>query len=512
MNFWMTISKENISLEKENLQLKIELEATKKKLAQYQYAAAGANEGLWDRNLITGEVFISPPWITMLGFKQDEVEEHFELWEKLIHPEDKESSVKALNDFIEGKRKEYNIQFRLKHKAGHYIWVQSTARLTLGDDGQPVRVSGSHRDITDKKRSEEIIKNSEQKYKHFFQNSLIGIMRVRKSDLEVIEINQKGLNILALPEKKRHMKMTDPFKDQVDITRFLEQLKDKESIEEFEAKFERWDESETWVSISALEIETDEIAYYDIIFRDISEFKENVNELQRLNFELDNFVYHASHDIRSPLRSLMGLIDILKTENRPGEIRKIIDMITGSINRLDKFVVDLLAMSRDDRMQEPDNVPINFMVEVNNSITNFHHVYTTKNLEIRTKIIQWYPFCSDLTKIRIILNNLISNSIKYRKNLDTEFSFINITIETSENEAEIVIEDNGEGIPKDKLQKIFDMFYRASENSEGSGLGMYIVKNVIKKLNAKIDVQSTEGQGTKFVINVPNSFKKEIYK
>jgi len=508
----MNISKENISLEKENLQLRNELEAAKKKLAQYQHAAAGANEGLWDRNLITGEVFISIPWITMLGYHPGEIEEEFELWENLMHPEDKEDAVNALNEFIEGKRKEYNIQFRLKHKEGHYIWVQSTAKLTLNEKNEPIRVAGSHRDITDKRRNEEIVKSSEEKYRHFFQNSLIGIMRVRKSDLDVIEINQKGLNILALPEKKRHMKMTDPFKDQEDSTRFLEQLKNRESIEEFEAKFERWDESETWVSISAIEIQSNDIAYYDIIFRDISEFKENLVELQRLNFELDNFVYHASHDIRSPLRSLMGLIDILKTENRPSEIRKIIEMVTGSINRLDKFVVDLLAMSRDNRMEEPDAVPINFMVEVNNSITNFHHVYTTKNLEVRTKIIQWYPFHSDLTKIRIILNNLISNSIKYRKNLDKDVSFINIDIETSDKEVSITIEDNGEGIPKDKLEKIFDMFYRASESSEGSGLGMYIVKNVIKKLNAKIDVQSEEMEGTKFVINIPNRYKIENYK
>jgi signal transduction histidine kinase len=152
------------------------------------------------------------------------------------------------------------------------------------------------------------------------------------------------------------------------------------------------------------------------------------------------------------------------------------------------------------------------MVEVNNSITNFHHVYTTKNLEIRTKIIQWYPFHSDLTKIRIILNNLISNSIKYRKNLEDEISYINIEIETSPKEASIIIEDNGEGIPDDKLDKIFDMFYRASENSEGSGLGMYIVKNVVKKLKAKIDVKSEEGSGTKFTIHVPNKYNIENHK
>ncbi|SMG40589.1 PAS domain S-box-containing protein [Marivirga sericea] len=508
----MNKSKSNISLEKENLQLKQDLEAVEKRLAQYQYAAAGANEGLWDRNLVTEEVFISPPWISMLGYDPEEFEEYFELWEKLMHPEDRNFAVNALNEFIRGERAEYNIQFRLKHKDGHYIWVRSTAKLTVNEKGEPIRVSGSHRDITEKRESDEIIKSSEEKYKNFFQNSLIGIMRVKKSDLEVVEINQKGLNILALPEKKRYMKMTDPFKERDDVKKFLGQLNNKDSIEEFEAKFERWDESETWVSISAIEVESNDQAYYDIIFRDISEFKENLIELQRLNFELDNFVYHASHDIRSPLRSLMGLIEILKTESRPSEIRKIIEMITGSINRLDKFVVDLLAMSRDNRMEEPEAVPINFMVEVNNSITNFHHVYTTKNLEIRTKIIQWYPFHSDLTKIRIILNNLISNSIKYRKNLDVEFSYINIDIQTSAEEAKIIIEDNGEGIPHDKLEKIFDMFYRASENSEGSGLGMYIVKNVIKKLDAKLDVQSEEGEGTKFTIIIPNSYNIENYK
>jgi PAS domain S-box-containing protein len=508
----MKTNKENTSLEQDNLHIKTELEAVKKRLAQYQYAAAGANEGLWDRNLVTGEVFISAPWITMLGYSPEEFEEYFELWEILMHPEDKIDAVNALNDFIEGKIKEYNIQFRLKHKAGHYIWVQSTAKLTLDEKDEPVRVSGSHRDITDKKRSEELIKSSEEKYKNFFQNSLIGIMRVRKSDHEVIEINQKGLSILALTTKKRHMKMTDPFAVNEEAESFIELLKEKNSIEEFEAKFIRWDESETWVSISAIQIEANEKLYYDIIFRDISEFKENLLELQRLNFELDNFVYHASHDIRSPLRSLMGLIEILKTETKPAEIRKIIEMVSGSINRLDKFVVDLLAMSRDDRMKDPDSVAINFMVEVNNSITNFHHVYTTRNLEIRTKIIQWYPFHSDLTKIRIILNNLISNSIKYRKNSEEDFSYINIDIETSDREAKIIIEDNGEGIPKDKLEKIFDMFYRASENSEGSGLGMYIVKNVIKKLHAKIDVHSKEGEGTKFTIVVPNGYNIENYK
>jgi signal transduction histidine kinase len=85
-------------------------------------------------------------------------------------------------------------------------------------------------------------------------------------------------------------------------------------------------------------------------------------------------------------------------------------------------------------------------------------------------------------------------------------SFINIYVDVTEKESVVKIEDNGEGISEDKLDKIFDMFYRASENSEGSGLGMYIVKNVIKKLDATIDVKSEEKKGTTFIVKIPNKY------
>lgn len=485
-----------------NQQLAEKLAKVERRLLQYENASEGASEGLWERNLVTDEIFISPPWAKMLGYNVDEVEK-LGVWESLIHPEDRERAISSFNGYIDGKLPEYKIDFRLRTKSGQYIWISSKARVTRDEKGKPIYISGSHTDITDKKESAERLKTSEKKFKHLFDNSLVGIMRVNSENFNIMEINQKGLQILAFPNSQKHLKLNDIFVDLEQIHDLEEMLKFQASIEEFEVKVSRWDESETWISLSAIINKTDVGNFLDITFRDISEFKENLLELQRLNFELDNFVYHASHDIRSPLRSMMGLIEILKTERNPAETRKIIEMISGSVNRLDKFVVDLLAMSRNNRLTEPA-VPVNFMVEINNSVTNFHHVYTTKNLEIRVKILQQEPFYSDLTKIRIILNNLISNAIKYRKTSEGLISFINIYVTITEEEAKIIIEDNGEGISQDKLEKIFDMFYRASENSEGSGLGMYIVKNVIKKLNADIKVESEERKGTTFTVTVPN--------
>ena len=495
--------------DKDKEKLLEELNSVKIKLSQYESASEGASEGLWDRNLVTDEVFISPPWATMLGYEPDELQAIPGVWEKLMHKDDLKRALKNFDSYINGEIPVYNIEFRLQHKKGHYIWVKSKAKLESDKNGKPIRISGSHTDITENKQAAEKLLKSEKKYKYLFEHALIGMMRVKADNFAITEMNHRGLQILAMPQINPYMKLSEIFSEKDQIEEIIDILNDKQGLEEYEAKIVRWDESETWISMSAVFYEDENDRFYDIIFRDISEFKENLIELQRLNFELDNFVYHASHDIRSPLRSMMGLVEILKTEKNPAEVRKIVEMMSGSINRLDKFVVDLLAMSRNNRVKD-EAVNINFMVEINNSVTNFHHVYNTKGLEIRTKIHQATPFYSDLTKVRIILNNLISNSIKYRRIEEEGFvSYINVYVDVREDEARLIIEDNGEGISSDKLHKIFDMFYRASENSEGSGLGMYIVKNVIKKLDASIDVESKEKKGTTFTIRIPNQLQHQ---
>jgi len=173
-----------------------------------------------------------------------------------------------------------------------------------------------------------------------------------------------------------------------------------------------------------------------------------------------------------------------------------IELIEGSIKRMDKLVVDLLSISRNNRVNDAFT-HLNFITEINNSITNFYHASKNNNLNIIVQVFQPVPFISDLTRIRIVLNNLISNSIKYRS-YDREESFIKISVNVDEEKALIVIEDNGEGIPESKSSTIFDMFVRASESSEGSGLGLYIVKDVIQKLNGKVDLASEDGVGTTF--------------
>ena len=105
--------------------------------------------------------------------------------------------------------------------------------------------------------------------------------------------------------------------------------------------------------------------------------------------------------------------------------------------------------------------------------------------------------------MRVILNNLISNAIKYRRH-DIPLSLIQVNVEVQEDKVLLSVSDNGEGIPDEKLPHIFDMFYRASESSEGSGLGMYIVKNIINKIGGEISLRSKVGEGSTFSVVLPN--------
>lgn len=473
---------------------------TKEMLRKYELAANGANDGLWDWDLITGEAFVSEPWKRMLGYNQYSGEGKGMAWESLLHPDDRKRVLQAFSEFLAGQEVAYSNDFRLKHKSGNYRWINARGMVLRDNVGKAIRISGSHTDITEQKMAGEALIQSEQKYRNLFENSLVGMFRANMRTGEITEANSKAWEIFGM-EPKKGVTMKDFFTNEVEREASLKELKRCTIIENHELEVKRRDDSLLWVSLSACYYPNED--FLECVLKDITETKKNLLELQKVNFELDNFVYHASHDLRSPLRSILGLINILRIETNEKAKQNVVDMIEGSIKRLDNLVMDLLSMSRNNRVNDP-HVSISFMNEIHYSFTSFYHVSDTKNLEITTKVQQPVDFVSDITRIRIILNNLISNAIKYRS-YSRECSFIHMEVNVTEKEAEIIIEDNGEGIPESKVGSIFDMFVRASESSEGSGLGLYIVKNVMEKLNGKITVESKENEGTKFIVKIPNS-------
>jgi len=483
--------------DKEIAQLRSELE-------KYQSAAKGANDGLWDWDFRNNKPFVSLPWKTMLGISEDEIIDMHSLWERLLHPDDKEKALKAFSNFIKGHSHKYYQEFRMRHADGSYKWILSKAQAVRDKDGSAIRVSGSHTDITERKIVTDALRKSEEKYRNLFQNSLVAMFRCEAESGQVIEANDKFWQLLGISKQEQYPSGFDIFMSDRERRQVINKLSEEGAVNNVELQIKTDSGKAIWVSFSAVLYKEENII--ECILKDISQTKENLLELQKVNFELDSFVYHASHDLRSPLRSILGLIDLYRLEKEQEVRNECIEKIEGSVKRLDDLVMELLSISRNDRVNDAHQY-INLMVEINHSISSYYNASDTSGLEVITKVYQRRPFKSDLTRVRIILNNLISNAIKYRS-FHKDRAFIAIEAHVEEDVVKLVVEDNGEGIEESKLPHIFDMFYRATEKSEGSGLGLYIVKKVADKLEAEINVESIEWEGTKFTVTIPNTHSK----
>lgn len=467
-------------------------------LQKYELAAAGSNDGLWDMNLESGEAFVSPPWKSMLGYEERDFPQISGVWEKLLHPDDRKEAVEAFQKYIAGKEEEYDIEFRLRHKDGTYRWINSKGTVLRTQSGKPYRISGSHTDITERKLAEQALIESELKYRNLFENSQVGMVRANFDTGRIIESNATALELLRAKNTDSFF-IQDLTVDQKVMHRFKKQLEVEGSVPHMELQIKRRDGTLLWVALSAnLHKEI-----LECVLKDIEESKQHQLELERINFELDSFVYHASHDLRSPLRSVLGLTTILKQDNDPNARDQCISMIESSVQRLDKLVIDLLTVSREGR-SENNYEPLNLLQEINYCVGSFWHMQNAKGMEIRTFISQPYDFATDPSRMRIIFNNMISNAIKYRS-FNKEISYLNIEVLVDQNKLIAKFEDNGEGIAEDKVDRIFEMFFRASEASEGTGLGLYIVQNTIKKLGGSICVSSSKNQGTTFSVIIPNA-------
>ena len=240
--------------------------------------------------------------------------------------------------------------------------------------------------------------------------------------------------------------------------------------------------------------------------RDITQRKETETELKKTNFELDSFVYRASHDLRAPLRSVLGLLNLIKLESSDAQKAVYVALAEKSINKLDSFILDLTNFSRNTRL-EIKKERIDFEAIIAECIANLKYMENADRVKSIIEINQTEPYYSDDGRLIILFQNLLSNAIKYqRQYID---SYVKVKIDVGSFGAYIEVEDNGKGISKEYLDKIFEMFFRASEDSYGSGLGLYITKQVVEKLQGKISVESVFNEGTTFKVWLPHLVQKE---
>lgn len=370
-------------------------------------------------------------------------------------------------------------------------------------------------DVTNQLKAEEKLKESEEKHRVLTENISDAILLLDKEG-EILYQSPSAERISGYSFEDVREKSFTEFLVSDELFRgqlFLKEILENPNMpKQNQFKISHKKGHEIWIEGTAINLlENESVKAIILNYRDVTDNKifENElirynSELKKTNSELDRFVYSTSHDLRAPLKSMLGLIYVTKecADPEDSELHERLAMLNNSVTKLDDFIEDILHYSRNARMGL-DKDEINFEKIIEEIKGSHKFIEGIKGVQLHLEISSNGLFVSDYRRLGVVLNNLLSNALKYR-DISKEKSFVNIIIRSDKTNAVIIVEDNGVGIANNDKEKIFEMFYRATTLSSGSGLGLYIVKEALEKLGGTISVESEKDKGTKFIIEIPN--------
>jgi signal transduction histidine kinase len=240
------------------------------------------------------------------------------------------------------------------------------------------------------------------------------------------------------------------------------------------------------------------------VISDITEKRNHLLQIQELNTELDTFLYHASHDIRSPLTSIQGLVNLIKTDPEKENIPKYTNKIEERVKHMDTLLRNLSEVAFNNS-QPVQCSYINVHELVNEIVKPFlkEFPFIRCNIDIQTN----FGFYTDEARLLTILEHIISNAFKYYR-CNVEIPAVKVSFRNTAETAIIQVEDNGCGIEEPYMKDIFNLFFRMDSRGKGSGIGLYLAHSMIRKLKGSINVISKPGVGTCVTFCIPNAKSK----
>lgn len=434
-----------------------------------------------------------------------------ESWIDIVHPEDINMVTSHWKKFISsGKGNSSSIEYRVRTEQGDYEWVINRHAILDRDEQQnPVNVLLNMTIITGRKAAEEAVRENQASLSALIENTNDIIWSIDQQYF-LTTFNSSFKNLLKNYKKKVSIgdNLLEVLPDELTDT-WIAAHKKAMKGERFTMEINNISQKNLSYEISFNPIvsEKGEINGVSVFARDITQRKISENDIIRTNFELDSFVYRASHDLRAPLRSVLGLINLAKIEENEKQRNQYLKLVDKSVNKLDSFISDLTNFSRNSRLEVLVDV-VNFNTILDECMENLKYMENAHRIRMEKHFNLSKSFHSDSNRISVIFHNLISNSIKYL-NVMSDDCWVKVIINQADNGIEILVEDNGRGIKEEYLDKIFNMFFRASQDSYGSGLGLYITKQVVEKLEGNIKVHSAFGKGTTFTIHLPDLQTKQ---
>ncbi len=512
--------------------------------------------------LVKKNIYSNRPFFESLGYSPDEAntirEKRARGIKEIVHPDDYDK-IRDLFHFFRSYtgHETKELEYRYKKKNGEWVWIWSRYEIfKRGDDGFPVQLLGISRDITKRKNSEEKIIENEARLKEsqilaklgyweldlesgrtFWSDELFRIYGIpKKSPLDLSEIKSRLVpedqQVLAnaiqntiSSEAPYHLQyrimrddgeiryinttgelIKDQFGKKIKLRGIAQDITDRKIVEQkLERAYEELKETheELKRSEESLRILNNELE--SRVLNRTEALQDSNERLVKINADLDNFIYTASHDLKVPIANIEGLLNILKKKvdhKLQNNDKIILNMMEESICRFNTTIKDLTQISKIQKdLEEENSEKISFEGTVNDLLCDIAHLIAEKNSKVCTKF-EVDEIIFTKKNLRSILYNLLVNALKYCSAERTPE--IMISTKASTEGIVLTISDNGMGIPEKQLGKIFSLFKRYHVNIEGSGIGLYIVKRIVENSGGRVYVESEVNVGTTFNIIFTN--------
>ncbi len=484
------------------------------------FAMEGANDGVWDWNIVTGDVYFSPRWCRMLGYEPEEVASTLEAWTVLVHPEDLAGRLDRVQRHLADETPFHQSEHRVRSKSGAWLWVLDRGKVVERDAlGNALRMTGTYTDITERKRAELALRESQETLQAFYDNAtmMMGVVSMLDDDLRFISSNTATAAFFRqAPDMLQGRLASTVGMGRAYIDLWLGHL--RQSLEagqpvEFEYLAAHAG-GERWISavVASLGHGPDGYPRFSYLAEDVTERKAAQEALLRAKNDAEaaaraksEFLAMMSHEIRTPMNGVLGMTGLLLDTRLTSEQREYADTVRSSAKNLLDIINDILDFSKIEAGKLTfDRTPFALRPTIEDAFDLLAEAAQQKGLELAIVADPRVPrvVVGDPGRLRQVLLNLLSNAVKF-----TEHGQVVLTValeEMSETDALIrfEVEDTGIGLSEEAQERLFQPFSQADGSTTrrygGTGLGLAISRQLVHCMNGDIGVTSGEGQGSTF--------------
>ncbi|MBF0609703.1 MAG: CHASE domain-containing protein [Magnetococcales bacterium] len=503
-------------------QMTTELQASR---FRWKFAVDGSGDGLWDWDVPSGKVFFSKRWKEMLGHTEEEIGDGLDEWEKRVHPEDKATTMAAVQDYFAGKTPFYVSEHRVLCKDGSWKWILDRGMVVSRDaNGNPLRVIGTHSDISERKRLEFALRAELERNKRFsgIMDKLEAYVFIKDRQLRYVYANRLTLELFhctadTLIGKGDEQFFTAP--DALARLRAVDQgVLDTGKPSRVEMVVTPISSGETRIYLEAKSpIYDDEGNIWGLsgVSADITEQKRIEEELRQAKAQAEvatnaksEFLAAMSHEIRSPMNVVLGMSEVLLETELSQEQRRLVHTMHRSGKALLAVINDVLDFSRIESGRfSIAEIPYSPRQVVEETAGLMQVAAEEKGLNLTVNLVSDIPEAiqGDDGRVRQILINLLGNAIKF-----TQQGQVNVTLAVDpQTPATLLfsVADTGIGIAPEHVGHIFEHFTQADSGIArrygGTGLGLAISRRLVELMGGKIWVESQPGKGSTFYFTIP---------